>query len=203
MKVELIDYTEDGINKIANMAKATRMSSIDLKQHTGKDNTKFVKHLIKIGHLGVLEHINFTFHISEVSRCLSHQLVRHRIGFSYLQMSGRHAKPKCDSYIIPKSIDNSNEHYCDYKSIMSDCWDKYDDMIKTGIPVEDARYILPPAFFTHISFSCNTRSLRHFLKLRLDKHAQWEIREMAQKIFDIIYELYPVLFEDLKELRNG
>ena len=72
-------------------------------------------------------------------------------------------------------------------------------MIKAGVPVEDARYILPPAFYTHIAISMNARTLRHFFELRCAPEAQWEIRELANKMLDICYEKYPVLFEDIHE----
>ena len=240
MKVELIDYTPDGINKIARLARSTRKNKIEplpdldledwgavgsphykkCKEYFEK-NEKFVKTLLKVKHEGVMEHINFTFHVSEVSRALTHQLVRHRIGFSYLQMSNRHAKPEKDGYVIPESFNRSwielgNKPTDDlasdytpghligeYEAWMEWCYKKYESFIQEGIPVEDARYVLPPAFFTHISFTCNARSLRHFLELRLAKGAQWEVKELAIKIFDIVHNIYPILFDDLKDLRDS
>jgi len=229
IKVELVDYTPDGINKIARLARATRLSEIERKElepdistpgilkwgetdETKTKNENFVKALIKVKHLGILEHINFTFHVSEISRVTSHQLVRHRIGFSYLQMSNRHAKPKMNDYVLPQSIKNRDslltngrdkkiEHR--YRLNMMSCWEDYNWMIKNGVPIEDARYVLPPAFFTHISITCNARSLLHFLELRLDRSAQAEIRELACKLFDAVYELYPIIFESVKELRDN
>ena len=225
MKVELIDYTEDGINKIARIARSTRMNKLEeepeeigeIKQiddygpyelvitdeykEWEKKNENFVKTLLKVKHDGVMEHINFTFHIHEISRALTHQLVRHRIGFSYLQMSNRHAKPEMGEFVKPKTIDDEFKHIL-YNGIMDFCYTTYMQLLDYGVPVEDARYVLPPAFFTHISFTCNARSLRNFLKLRLDKTAQWEIRALAQELFDQAHRVYPALFADLKELRD-
>jgi thymidylate synthase (FAD) len=228
VNVELIDYTHDGINKIARLARATRKNKLEdfvvsldyvetMVQGNGytdeqrksvkdvrdnRNNEKFVKSLIKVKHYGVLEHINFTFHVSGISRCLTHQLVRHRIGFSFLQMSNRHAKPICSDYVIPNSIHDDDDLFSEYTFMMKDAYNNYERLIKYGVPVEDARYVLPPAFFTHISITCNARALRHFLELRLHKSAQLEIRELACKVFDIVYDLYPVIFEDLKDLRD-
>ena len=227
MKVELIDYTEWGINKIATLARSTRLNRFDesepeeffdlIPQNNGnfemkvtkeykeweKKNANFIKNLIKVKHLGVLEHINFTFHVSEISRCLTHQLVRHRIGFSYLQMSNRHSKPERIDFVRPESINQNGLAKEWFYNTMYEAYENYEKIIEKGIPIEDARYLLPPAYFTHISFTCNARSLRHFLKLRLDPNAQWEIRELACKLFDEVYKIYPLLFEDLKELRKG
>jgi len=205
MKVTLIDYTKDGMHLIANMARATRKNSLDLSEH--KNNEQFVRNLIKVGHLGILEHITFTFNVSEVSRCLTHQLVRHRIA-SYLQQSNRHVKPKWEDYVIPHTCmtpsdwteeDGKVDTHEIFEWTMDKAYAGYQDLIAHGVPVEDARYVLPPAFYTHISMTMNARTLRHFLKLRLDKQAQWEIRELANKIFEIVYEKYPIVFEDLLE----
>jgi thymidylate synthase (FAD) len=211
VEVELIDYTSDGISKIARMARATRKNKIEKPEYCidKEKNEKFVKALIKVKHLGILEHINFTFHVSEVSRALSHQLVRHRIGFSYLQMSSRHAKPEEKGYITPPTMKLENLS-TEKHMIVSELFNNniemiyraYEELINLDIPIEDARYVLPPAFFTHISFTVNLRAARHFLELRLDNSAQWEIATLALRMYDIIYNIYPVCLEDLKDKRD-
>ena len=71
-------------------------------------------------------------------------------------------------------------------------------MIQLGIAKEDARFVLPEAMQTNITVTMNFREIRHFLKLRLDSHAQWEIRELANKMKDLIIEKgWKVLVEDL------
>jgi len=163
-------------------------------------NDKMVRGLLKVNHLGILEHINFTFHVSEISRALTHQLVRHRLA-SFLQMSGRHAKPEAHDHVIPQSV-RDKEAMPLYINSMIHAYMDYNHLIRAGVPIEDARYVLPPAFFTHISMTMNVRTILHFLELRLAKEAQWEIRDLACKIFDICYEKYPILFESVKELRD-
>ncbi len=68
---------------------------------------------------------------------------------------------------------------------------------------QDARYVLPNATHTRIFITMNARSLRNFLSLRMARDAQWEIRDMACKMFDLVYELAPPIFEDLKTLRSS
>ena len=228
MNVKLINYTENAIPLIAMLAKSTRKNKLakldydtvkmDAEDELGISDIlvpsfadiNFVKGLLKVKHYGVLEHVNFTFHVSGISRALTHQLVRHRIGFSFLQMSNRHAKPSSNDYVVPPTIDKYTPKatkdeitiFNTYKTMMIATYNTYEDLIKRGVPIEDARYVLPPAFFTHISFTCNARSLRNFLKLRLAKSAQWEIRTLAQKLFDQAHGVYPALFADLTELRD-
>lgn len=221
MKVELIEYTKDGINLIARLAKSTRMnyleklpdkkyidcgiiSSVPVNEEYidwQRRNETFVKHLLKVRHLGILEHIVFTFHISEISRCLTHQLVRHRMA-SYLQQSDRHVKPITSDYVIPHTIYEDDDIFSEYTFMMKDAYNNYERLIRYGVPIEDARYVLPPAYYTQISVTMNCREILHFLELRLAKEAQLEIRQLACKIFDLCYEKYPLLFESLKELRD-
>jgi thymidylate synthase (FAD) len=75
----------------------------------------------------------------------------------------------------------------------------YNGLIKKGVPAEDARFVLPNAATTTIVVSGNFRAWREMLILRLSTHAQWEIREMANKILDQLIEIAPTCFEDLKK----
>jgi len=208
MKVTLIDYTPNAMHKIAEMARATRKNELDVREfendlsikikETFNSDDKYVKALIGYGHLGILEHINFTFHVSEISLVTTHQLVRHRLA-SYLQRSGRHAKPNVDEWVTPQTIYKDSYTRTLYLLELQRCYNTYTELIENGVPIEDARYILPPAFYTHISFTMNCRTLIHFLELRLDKSSQWEIRKMATEIFKIVYNIYPIIFESLKD----
>ena len=194
MKVELIDCTEDGIDKIARMGKSTKLNDLPVKWNDKwGTREKFVRSLMNMGHLGILEHITFTFHVSGISRNLTHQLVRHRIA-SYLQQSNRKVIPKMQDYIIPSSVKKSIVEDKFNESMMN-AWSNYHEAIDSGIPVEDARYLLPSGYFTHIAMTMNARQLLHFFELRCHKSAQWEIREMANKMLKICKEKYPVVFE--------
>lgn len=192
MKVKLLDYTKNGISLIAQMARSTRKNALQ-PQHDNDEH--FVKQLLKVQHLGILEHINFTFHVSEVSRALTHQLVRHRIA-SYLQQSNRHAIPGRDDFVIPPYIEKTKLKEFFIKE-MHNAYDSYRALIDAqNVPIEDARYLIPDGYYTHIGITMNCRELKHFFQLRCDKHAQWEIRDMAKEMLKICYDKYPVIFEE-------
>ena len=206
MKVELLYYTPENIGMplIARMARSTRLGELEeerprpkneseAKQNAMKDS-KYIDGLLNVEHDGVLEHITFTFHVSEISRCLTHQLVRHRIA-SYLQMSSRHVVVKEHQYVVPPSFRNDGKILYKYNKNMEAQWNIYKKAIDDGIPKEDARYLLPDGFYTHISLTMNCRSLKHLFQLRCAPDAQWEIRDMATRILKICYSKYPVLFE--------
>jgi thymidylate synthase (FAD) len=145
-----------------------------------------------------LEHIVFSFDISGISRACSHQLVRHRMA-SYSQRSQRYVNESEFEYVIPDSLNESADALVSYWSCMSDITSIYNHLIDLGIPKEDARFVLPNACETSLVMTINARSLRNFFKLRMDKHAQWEIRELAMEMYNQIKNEYGILFEDVME----
>ena len=166
----------------------------------------FVKRLIRAGHESVIEHASFTFRVEGVSRVLTHQWVRHRL-FSYSQRSQRYVKEREPEYIMPpleylKGV-SAGEAKALFQRAMEDAWELYNELLKLGVKGEDARFVLPNACETKIVVTANARELRHFFRLRMDRHAQWEIRQLACRMYDLVMEVAPPLFEDLRELRNS
>jgi len=160
-------------------------------------------------HWGIFEFADFTVSVSGVSRALTHQLVRHRL-FSYLQQSQRAVEIKHlgNNCVIPSTIEHhpfpegslEPSMFEDYMSHIAKTEKLYIKMIEKGIPDEDARFILPNACFTHIVIKGNARNWLHFFKMRLDPHAQWEIRQLAEEILKKFKELSPIIFEGAGEL---
>jgi thymidylate synthase (FAD) len=152
---------------------------------TPESDLKLLQNIIKRGHESILEHIVMTWEL-ECSRACSHQLVRHRIA-SYAQQSQRYVKLDAENeqwYMIPPKIEHHTDTtiIADYAILMDDIEKFYARMVKAGIPPEDARYILPNAANTVLTVGMNLRSFRNFLALRLDRHAQWEIRGLANEM---------------------
>ena len=171
---------------------------------------KALKHAIQSGHESVAEHASFTFAISGVSRALTHQLVRHRIA-SFSQQSQRYVNMEDFDYIIPKSMSDKViaksidpitlepkeiTLEMEYMNIIEDLHRAYKRLVDAGVPPEDARYILPNACCTNIIVTMNARELRHFFALRCCNRAQWEIRELANKMLELVKPIAPKLFEN-------
>jgi thymidylate synthase (FAD) len=168
------------------------------KNKSIKERRDFIKRCISMGHLSPLEFADAVFEILG-SRAFTHQLVRHRLA-SYAQESQRHVKIKDLSYfVIPKTIKNNKEALKIFKKSLKEIFNSYESLIQLGIPKEDARYILPNATMSRIFVKMNFRAWRHFLKLRCDTSAQWEIRDIAKEILKILYKNSPSVFEDLHE----
>ncbi len=162
-------------------------------------NEERKRHLIellrKLGHESVFEHACFTFRVEGISRVCTHQLVRHRLA-SYTQQSQRYVKLRNPKYIVPESIMDS-EFRDEYMELLERASDLYRRMVESGVRKEDARFILPQGIETKIVITMNARELRHFIKLRCDKSAQWEIRNLAKRMLELAHEVAPLLFEDL------
>ena len=173
MKVTLIQATEKPIETIAKIASICYNS--DPKNPLG-----LVKHLYRNGHHSVFEHIYFTFKIEGISRACSHQLVRHR-HCSFTQRSQRYCSEDGFDFVVPPTI-SKPEFIADMTTI--ERW--YELYREDDIPNEDARYILPNACATEMYLSCNLRELIHISNERLCSRAQWEIRDLAKKMVELV-----------------
>ena len=142
---------------------------------------KIMNHCYQSGHHSVLEFAHFTFHITGVSRALTHQLVRHRMA-SYAQRSQRYCEEDGFDFVVPPSITPNSENWDIYFDTMACIEQAYKDLVSHGIPPEDARMLLPNACNTVIEVSMNGRELIHFCNERMCTRAQWEIRELANRM---------------------
>ena len=192
MKVELISYSNLG-EKVCGIASKTCVSEnipdVD-------DNVmKSLRSAISSGHEAVLEHWSATFAVSGVSRALTHQLVRHRMA-SYSQQSQRYVDMDGFDYVVPESILNHPDSLEQFEWGMKAIQKVYKTLLAYGIDMEDARYILPNACTTNIIVSMNARQLRHFFALRCCNRAQKEIKELADKMLELVKEVAPTIFEN-------
>ena len=177
MNVTLIQQTANPIETIAEIASICYDS--DPKNPMG-----LVKHLYRNGHHSVFEHIYFTFKVEGISRACSHQLVRHR-HCSFTQRSQRYCSEDGFGVVAPESICKIDEKG-GFDSLINEINSHYEELQAIGIPNEDARYVLPNACKTSLYISCNLRELIHMAHERLCKRAQWEIREVVQKMRSLV-----------------
>ena len=192
MKVELISYSNLG-EKVCGIASKTCVSE---NIPDVNDNVmKSLRSAISSGHEAVLEHWSATFAVSGVSRALTHQLVRHRVA-SYSQQSQRYVDMDGFDYVVPESILNHPDSLEQFKWGIKSIQKVYKTLLAYGIDMEDARYILPNACTTNIIVSMNARQLRHFFALRCCNRAQKEIRELADKMLELVKEVAPTIFEN-------
>lgn len=198
MEVKLLRHTPEPEKTVAMSARLcySPIGAAQLEEKmTDEQAAKLVRKLVSMGHFSTLEHVTFTFAIEGVSRVLTHQLVRHRIA-SYSQQSQRYVKEHDFETIMPPTIAARPEAKEKFNRLMQDIQNLYNEFTEMGIPAEDARYVLPNAAETKIVCTFNVRSLMNFFSLRCCTRAQWEIRQLAEKMLAECKKVAPVLFEN-------
>lgn len=192
MKVELLAYTKDA-DAICAAAGKSCYSDSSAYDILGSENPeKVLGRIVGMGHLSVIEHASFTFSVEGVSRALTHQLVRHRLA-SFSQQSQRYVSLDDPTYVIPDTIAADPKTRQLYEDTMKRIWDAYRELGET-VPPEDARYVLPNGCTTNITITMNARELLHFFSLRCCNRAQWEIRDMADRMLALCKGVSPTIF---------
>ena len=223
MKVKLIQHTPEPEKLIAASAKLcySHVGTEDIMDGLDEQKTdKFLGMLMDMGHESPIEHVSFTFAVEGISRVLTHQLVRHRIGCSYSQQSQRYVKLEQFEYIIPpeivklpqakklfiKAMEEDQKIYNELVELLYK--GHFDRLMAAGktekqaksaaekSSIEDARYVFPNACETKVVFTMNARALMNFFRQRCCNRAQWEIREMADEMLRQIKAVAPTLFKN-------
>ncbi|MEW6776748.1 MAG: FAD-dependent thymidylate synthase [Bdellovibrionota bacterium] len=180
-----------------------------------KTNHEYIEHLLQSGHGSVLEHAVFSFCFEGVSRSLTHELIRHRAGFAYSQLSQRYVDESYAAYVEPEIIAQDPKLHAKWMKVIETCQDAYRDLVegllektntlypndKTHARKEArqaARSVLPNATETKIVVTANARAWRHFMEMRGSEGAETEIRKLAVAVCRILQKESPNLFGDYK-----
>jgi len=183
-------------------------------------NAAYLKHILEVGHGSVLEHAVWNFIITGVSRSFTHELIRHRAGFGYSQLSQRYVDESTADFVEPdciaedprlhavwlEAVGKSHQAYCALvEGLMSRFADVEDKTQRRKMARQAARSVLPNATETKIFVTANARALRHFIELRANEFAEVEIRKVAGEILRVLQTDAPALFGDytLEPLPDG
>jgi len=174
-------------------------------------NEAYLDRIKEARHGSVLEHSVWNFIITGVSRSFTHELVRHRAGFGFSQLSQRYVDESVADFVEPdciaeepalheawqSSVARAQEAYVRLvNGLQSKFADVEDKTLRRKLARQAARSILPNATETKIFVTANARALRHFIELRCSEHAETEIRVVAALILDILKREAPNLFGD-------
>ncbi|MBA3044982.1 MAG: FAD-dependent thymidylate synthase [Candidatus Thermoplasmatota archaeon] len=194
MKVELVSHTPDPERTVAMAVRTCHAPEVPKGKMNDVQITRLLKLVRNLGHESVFEHVSFTFAIDGVSRALTHQLVRHRIA-SFSQQSQRYVKLEHFSFVMPPLVKNKPDAAKLFEDTMKGLAVTYGKLADMGIPMEDARYVLPNAAESSIVVTMNARSLFNFFELRSCLKAQWEIRKLSNLMLKKVTEVAPSIFE--------
>lgn len=197
--VELVTTKEElelGVKRIERMGRICYQSQSRATEDSAKD---FVKRITKMGHHSVLEHMSISF-IFKTDRVVSHQLVRHRL-ISPSQESQRYCMYRNNKgvstleCIIPHETSGLSVERIE--PTVRDCYSTYLELLEEkGVKAEDARRVLPSCVKTQIGVTANLREWMHVFEMRLDSHAEPQIRSLMLMARAKLKELgYGWLFE--------
>jgi thymidylate synthase (FAD) len=146
----------------------------------------------------MLDHVVYMFEIEDCSRVTTHQLVRHRAA-SYDQESQRFSAATKEGFVVPPSVQSNEAALAAFDEALKSVYAAYEKMTASGVPKEDARYILPSAIKTKLVMTLSARALMHMIWQRTALQAQWEIRELAEKLHGVAREATPELWTKIIE----
>ncbi|QDF30406.1 FAD-dependent thymidylate synthase [Halarcobacter anaerophilus] len=155
----------------------------------------------KFKHASTLEHLSYTFFIDGISRALLQELARHRMAslsvkstrYTLKELKDEEAfnvedKQRAEKYLVMTSSDLVNE--MSIKAL-----ENLREVLQTKIGNDVAKYCLPESYKTSLTWTINARSLQNFISLRTSKSALWEIRDLANAIFEALPQDHKYLFE--------
>jgi len=202
----------DGGQALAEFAGRACYQSWSKPNPTTATNEGYLRHILEVGHLSVLEHGTVSFYFTGVSRSFTHELIRHR-HFSYSQLSQRYVPEREAAMVEPEAIASDPELHKKfveaseaavraYNELLEGLEAKYADVPNATLRRKQARQaaraVLPNATETRIVVTGNYRAWRHFIAMRATEHADVEIRELAVECLRQLQSVAPNVFHDFK-----
>jgi thymidylate synthase (FAD) len=175
-------------------------------------NAAYIRHIIDVGHLSVLEHASVSFYITGISRSCTHELIRHR-HFSYSQLSQRYVPDGDARVVLPPGLEDDPElqeiftaaadaGHAAYTELLTRLQaalaDQPNAVLRRKQARQAARAVLPNATETRIVVTGNYRAWRHFIAVRASEQADLEIRRLAIECLRRLTEVAPAAFADFE-----
>lgn len=228
-ELQFIDYADDtplsAADALVKVAGQLCYMSLGPKRTKNHEAQKYLDHIKDSGHGSVLEHANFTFLFYGIDRSVTHELVRHRAGFAFSQVSQRYVDGKVLRFVerpefqdgpyqhgrkasmlhrlFEIRIDHAARQYDDVAKSLVEMWpDKLAMMDKRDARKavnQAARACLPNETEAPIVVTANVRGWRHACEMRANAAADVQIRGLFVKVNRILRAVAPLLFSDYVE----
>ncbi len=190
---------------------AGRLCYMSQKNPADRTTRDYIDNIKKQGHGSVLEHANYSLLIEGISRSLTHELVRHRAGFAYSQLSQRYVDESDAAFVVPPAIQGDDALVAQWKTQVESAQATYIALVeklmeryswvdskvhRRKMAREAARGVLPNSTETKIVATANVRGWRTMLELRTSEGAEMEIRRCAVMILRTLQAEAPGFFSD-------
>jgi thymidylate synthase (FAD) len=201
-------------------------ASFGPRRTTNENAAAYIERLTSAGHGSVLEHASFSFLLYGISRSVTHELVRHRAGVGFSQISQRYVSGTVLRFVVRPEYEEDEELHGLFEERADRAAAEYAAMAERLLERQEggasmltadyktdarkkvqqtARSLLPNETEAPMVFTGNVRALRHIIEMRADAHAESEIRNLALRLFLCLWTVDPILFGDyeLAELPDG
>lgn len=192
---------------------AGRLCYMSQKNPANRTTREYIANIMKQQHGSVFEHANWSLLMEGVSRSLTHELVRHRAGFAYSQLSQRYVDESHAAFVVPPAIIGDDALLAEWKGQVESAQATYvalvdklmqryawvDDKVhRRKMAREAARGVLPNSTETKIVVTANARAWRQTLELRASEGAEMEIRRWAIAVVRALQAEGPSFFSDFE-----
>jgi thymidylate synthase (FAD) len=192
---------------------AGRLCYMSQRNPAGRSTREYLENILKQGHGSVLEHANYSLLLEGISRSLTHELVRHRAGFAYSQLSQRYVDESEAAFVVPPAIIGDaalegawrtqvESAQASYVALVDDLMERYawvaDKVHRRKMAREAARGVLPNSTETKIVVTANVRAWRTMLELRCGEGAEMEIRRLGLLVLRTMQVEAPAFFRDFE-----
>jgi thymidylate synthase (FAD) len=210
LSVNLIGESTDG-ERLAEFA--GRLCYMSQHNPAKRETREYLENIKKQGHGSVLEHANYSLLLEGVSRSLTHELVRHRAGFAYSQLSQRYVDESEASFVVPPAVAGDDALEATWRDQVEQAQTKYVELVgelmmrygwvadkvhRRKMAREAARAVLPNATETKIVVTGNARAWRTMLELRSSEGAELEIRRLAVAMIRLLQREAAGFFSDFE-----
>ena len=203
MQVNLLNFTD---LKICSHAIRTCWQSFDRGDNGGEKDIELIDRVgNKFKHASTLEHLNYTFYISGISRACLQELARHRMAslsvkstrYTLKELRNETEFKLGDFARASKYIVLTTNEAVDNASIKA--LENLREILQGQISLDIAKYCLIECYKTELTWTINARSLQNFIALRTSKSALWEIRNLAHEIYSVLPNEHKFIFQDCIE----
>jgi thymidylate synthase (FAD) len=202
--VSLIDHMGSDLSVV----NAARVSFGKRKEAFEEGDAKLMVYLAEHEHTSPFRHTALTLHV-KAPIFVFRQWMKHRIGSEFNEISGRYVEFPEDEFFVPEvfrrqakvnkqgsegAIDPANQGQA-LECYLESCRGAvahYKELLSFGVCREQARCVLPLALYSEVYWTVSLQAVAHFIRLRADSHAQWEIQQYAAAVRSVVEPVYPV-----------
>ena len=212
--------------QLCKIAGQTCYASFSPKRTMNREAARYFKNIMESGHGSVLEHANFSFLLYGISRSLTHELIRHRAGFGFSQLSQRYVSGRVLRFVERPEFQDGGKFHQLFLERIDRAYAEYHKLAEallaeqgSGTAIlsaeaktdlrkkvnQAARGLLPNETETIMVITGNVRAWRHVIEMRASDHSELEIRALAVRLFLCLQQIEPILLGDyqLHELPDG